>query len=73
MIGSFSSGANVTLVAKNGTRKICLSLPLLLANDFIMLERSICLFRHLECQNLSIISDSIGIPNGGEKIEKSEE
>ena len=32
----------------------------LLANDPIMLGRSIFLFRHLECQNLSIISDSIG-------------
>ena len=26
-------------------------------------------FRHLEFQNLSIISDSIGIPNGSEKCE----
>ena len=31
----------------------------LLANDSIMLGRSIRLFRHLELQNLSIISDSI--------------
>ena len=28
---------------------------------------------HLECQNLSIISDSIGIPNGGEKNGKMSE
>ena len=32
------------------------------ANDPIMLERSIQLFRHLKCQNPPIISDSIGIP-----------
>ena len=32
------------------------------ANDSIMLGRSIWLLRHLECQNLSIMSDSIGIP-----------
>ena len=31
----------------------------LLANVPIMLERSIWSFRHLECQNPSIISDSI--------------
>ena len=33
-----------------------------LSNDPIMLERSIRSFRHLECKNPSIISDSIGIP-----------
>ena len=31
-----------------------------LANDPIMMGRSIWLLRHLECQNPSIISDSIG-------------
>ena len=30
-------------------------------------------FSHLECQNLSIISDSIGIPKGIKKREKGEE
>ena len=45
----------------------------LLVNDPIMLGRLIWLFRHLECQNPSIISDSIGIPNGSEKWEKSEQ
>ena len=34
----------------------------LLANDPITLARLIWLFRHFEFQNLSIISDSIGIP-----------
>ena len=42
----------------------------LLANDPIMSGRLIRSFRHLECQNPSIISDSIGIPNGGEKNDK---
>ena len=37
------------------------------ADDPIMMGRSLWLFRHLECQNLSIISDSGRIPNGGEK------
>ena len=45
----------------------------LLVNDPIMSGRLIQLFRHLEHQNPSIISDSIGIPNGSEKTEKSEE
>ena len=27
-------------------------------------------FRHLECQNPSIISEAIGIPNGSEKMGK---
>ena len=27
-------------------------------------------FRHLECQNPSIISEYIGIPNGSKKMEK---
>ena len=31
------------------------------------------MFRHLECQNPSIISDSIGIPNRGEKSGKMSE
>ena len=31
------------------------------------------MLRHLECQNPSIISESIGIPNGSKKIGKSEE
>ena len=45
-----------------------------LAHDPIMLGRLILLFIHLECQNLSIISDSISIPNGIEKKwEKSKE
>ena len=38
-----------------------------------MLETLIWLFRHLEHQNPSIISESIGIPNGSEKMGKSEE
>ena len=41
-----------------------------IANGPIMSERSIRLFRHLDCQNLSIISESIGIPNGSEKMGK---
>ena len=41
-----------------------------LANDPIMSGRSIQLFRHLECQNPSIISESIGIPNGSKKMGK---
>ena len=41
-----------------------------LANDPIMKKRSIQSFRHLECQNLSIISESIGIPNGSKKMGK---
>ena len=44
-----------------------------LANDLIMLRRLIQLLRHLECQNLSIISDSIGIPKGSKKWKKGEE
>ena len=44
-----------------------------LASDPIMLGRLIWWFRHLENQNLSIISDYIGIPNGSKKMEKSEE
>ena len=31
------------------------------------------MLRHLECQNPFIISDSIGIPNGGEKNGKMSE
>ena len=33
-----------------------------------MWRRSIWSFRHLECQNPSIISDSIGIPNGSKRV-----
>ena len=44
-----------------------------LASDPFMWKRSIRSFRHLECQNPSIISESIGIPNGSKKWEKSEE
>ena len=45
-----------------------------LANDPIMLGRSIRLFRYPECQGPSIILDYIGNPNGSEKKwEKSEE
>ena len=45
-----------------------------LANDPILWGRSIGSFRHLECQNLSIISDSIGIPRWlQKKAKKSEE
>ena len=40
------------------------------ANNIIMSGTSIRLFRHLECQNPSIISESIGIPNGSEKMGK---
>ena len=36
-------------------------------NDPIILGRLIWLFRHLECQNMSVISNFIGIPNGGVK------
>ena len=35
-----------------------------------MSETLIRSFRHLECQNPSIISQSIGIPNGSEKMGK---
>ena len=42
-------------------------------NDPIMWGRSIWSFRHPECQNPSIISDYIGIPNGGEKSGKMSE
>ena len=46
----------------------------LLTNDNIMLGISIQSYKHIECQNPSIISDSIGIPNGSKKMgEKSEE
>ena len=41
-----------------------------LVNDPIMQRRLIRSFRHLECQNPSIISESIGIPNGSEKMGK---
>ena len=48
-----------------------------LANDPIMWEKLIGLFRHLECQDPSIISESIVIPNGSKKMggesEESEE
>merc|ERR1712089_39683 len=40
------------------------------ANNLIILGTSIQSFRHLECQNPSIISESIGIPNGSEKTGK---
>ena len=41
-----------------------------------MLGTSLSLFRHIKCQNLSIISDSIGIPpkrgkKNGKKIRRS--
>ena len=39
-------------------------------NNLIMSATSIRSFRHLECQNPSIISESIGIPNGSEKMGK---
>ena len=42
-----------------------------LANDPIMSGRSIQSFGHLECQNPSIISESIGIPNGSKKNGKT--
>ena len=42
----------------------------LLANDPIMSGTSIWSFRHFEHQNTSIISESIGIPNGSKKIRK---
>ena len=44
-----------------------------LAPGPIIWGRSLRSFRHLECQNLSIISDSIGIFNGSKKCGKSEE
>ena len=44
-----------------------------LANDPIISGRLIQLFRNLECQNPSFISDSIGIPNGGGKSGKMSE
>ena len=43
------------------------------ADDPIMSVKSILLFRYLKCQNPSIISDSIGIPHGGEKSGKMSE
>ena len=43
---------------------------MLLENEPIMSERLIWSFRHLECQNPSIISESIGIPNGSKKMGK---
>ena len=44
------------------------------ADDPIMSGRSIWLFRHFERQNLSFISDSIGIPRWlQENSKKSEE
>ena len=39
-----------------------------LANNPFTSGRSIQLFRHLECQNPSIISESIDIPNESEKM-----
>ena len=39
-------------------------------NNLIMSATLIQLCRHLECQNPSIISEYIGIPNGSEKIGK---
>ena len=45
-----------------------------LANDSVMLGRSIRSFRHLKYQNPPIISDSIGIPRWlRQKCKKSEE
>ena len=44
-----------------------------LVNDPIMSERSIWMFRHLECQNLFIVSDSIGIPRWLQKNGKMRE
>ena len=41
-----------------------------LTNDHFMSGRSIKVFRHLEHQNQSIISESISIPNGSEKTGK---
>ena len=43
------------------------------AKDPIMSGISIWLFRHLECQNPTIISDYIGIPRCLKKLGKSEE
>ena len=40
------------------------------ANNLIMSGTLIRSFRHLEHQNTSIISESIGIPNGSKKIRK---
>ena len=40
------------------------------ANNLIMSGTLIQSFRHLECQNPSIISESIDIPNGSEKMGK---
>merc|ERR1712208_241133 len=40
------------------------------ANNLIMSATLIRSFRHLECQNPSIISESIGIPNGSKKMGK---
>ena len=42
----------------------------LLENYLIMSGTSIRSFRHLEHQNLSIISDYIAIPNGSKNMEK---
>ena len=40
------------------------------ANNLIMSATLIRSFRHLECQNPSIISESIGMPNGSKKTGK---
>ena len=42
-----------------------------LANDPILLGRSIWSFRHLDCQNPSIISDSIDRRRGWEEIQRN--
>ena len=45
---------------------------MLLENEPIMSERLIWSFRHLECQNPSIISDSLGIPRWKQKTGEKE-
>ena len=58
-IGSFLSGATTSMVVKNVTIKTFHHYGAVapLKSDPILSSRSIRLFRHLELQNLSIISD----------------
>ena len=53
-------GGSFLCVVNKKTQKLKLNVFLVTANDPIMSGRSIKVFRHLEHQNQSIISDSIG-------------
>ena len=59
----FIDSSGLFLAPFLATKEALVPLP----NDCIMQNRSLPSFRHLECQTPSIISDSIGIPNGSEK------